>query len=66
MTMHTSSDAIRRTSVAQVQGVRWDESMRRMLADGFDTFYEVGPGRVLTGLHKRIDRKTPCTYVPAL
>ena len=40
-------------------GVRWEDSMRRMLADGFDTFYEIGPGRVLTGLLKRIDRKTP-------
>ncbi len=47
------------------QGVRWEDSMRRMLADGFDTFYEIGPGRVLTGLLKRIDRKTPCTNVPA-
>ena len=57
---------IRATLVAQViQGVRWDDSMRRMLADGFDTFYEIGPGRVLTGLLKRIDRKTPCTSVPA-
>ena len=54
------------TLAAQVtQGVRWDDSMRRMLADGFDTFYEIGPGRVLTGLLKRIDRKTPCTSVPA-
>jgi len=63
---HDSPDDLRRTLVAQVlQGVRWEDSMRRMLADGFDTFYEVGPGRVLTGLLKRIDRKTPCTSVPS-
>jgi [acyl-carrier-protein] S-malonyltransferase len=62
---HSDPDDIRRTLVAQVlQGVRWEDSMRRMLADGFDTFYEIGPGRVLTGLLKRIDRKTPCTSVP--
>ena len=63
---HTEPDDLRRTLVAQViGGVRWEESMRRMLADGYDTFYEIGPGRVLTGLLKRIDRKTPCTSVPA-
>jgi [acyl-carrier-protein] S-malonyltransferase len=63
---HDDPDDIRRTLVAQVlQGVRWEDSMRRMLADGFDTFYEIGPGRVLTGLLKRIDRKTPCTSIPA-
>ena len=63
---HNDPDDIRRTLVAQVlQGVRWEDSMRRMLADGFDTFYEIGPGRVLTGLLKRIDRKTPCTSMPA-
>ncbi len=63
---HSDPDDIRQTLVAQVlQGVRWEDSMRRMLADGFDTFYEIGPGRVLTGLLKRIDRKTPCTSVPA-
>jgi [acyl-carrier-protein] S-malonyltransferase len=63
---HPDPDDIRRTLVAQVlHGVRWEDSMRRMLADGFDTFYEIGPGRVLTGLLKRIDRKTPCTSIPA-
>ena len=50
-TPHSDPDDIRRTLVAQVfEGVRWEDSMRRMLADGFDTFYEIGPGRVLTGL----------------
>ncbi len=63
---HSDPDDLRRTLVAQViGGVRWEDSMRRMLADGFDTFYEIGPGRVLTGLLKRIDRKIPCTSIPA-
>jgi [acyl-carrier-protein] S-malonyltransferase len=57
---------IKNTLAVQVtQGVLWERSMRRMLADGFDSFYEIGPGRVLTGLLKRIDRKTPCTSIPA-
>ncbi len=65
-TPHFDPNDIRDTLVAQVlQGVRWEDSIRRMLADGFDTFYEIGPGRVLTGLLKRIDRKTSCTSIPA-
>jgi [acyl-carrier-protein] S-malonyltransferase len=65
-TPHVDPDDIRRTLVAQVlRGVRWEDSIRQMLADGFDTFYEIGPGRVLTGLLKRIDRKIPCTSIPA-
>jgi [acyl-carrier-protein] S-malonyltransferase len=63
---HTDADDIRRILVAQVlQSVRWEDSMRRMIADGFDTFYEIGPSRVLTGLLRRIDRKVPCTAIPA-
>ncbi len=63
---HFEPDALRDSLVRQVlSGVRWEDSMRAMLADGFDAFYEVGPGRVLTGLLKRIDRKTPCTAIPA-
>ena len=63
---HQSPQDLRATLVAQViRGVRWDDSIRRMMLDGFDTFYEIGPGRVLTGLLKRIDRKVRCTSVPA-
>jgi [acyl-carrier-protein] S-malonyltransferase len=63
---HDDPEDLRKTLVAQViQGVRWDDSMRRMLADGYDSFYEIGPGRVLNGLLKRINRRTPCTNVPA-
>jgi [acyl-carrier-protein] S-malonyltransferase len=58
--------SIRETLARQVTcPVLWEPSVRRMLADGFDTFFEVGPGRVLTGLMKRIDRKISCTSVPA-
>lgn len=63
---HQDPAEIRRILVNQVlHRVRWEESMRRMLADGFDTFYEIGPGRVLAGLLKRIERKIPCTNIQA-
>lgn len=48
---------IRETLMTQVmKPVLWEPSMRKMLADGIDTFIEVGPGKVLSGLVKRIDR----------
>ncbi len=63
---HEEPDSIRRKLADQVtSGVLWEALMRRMLADGFDAFYEIGPGRVLTGLLKRIDRKTTCENIPA-
>jgi len=40
--------------------VLWSEIVRRMLADGFDTFVEVGTGTVLCGLVRRIDRDAVC------
>lgn len=60
------ADSIRSKLAAQVtQPVRWADCMRNMISAGFDQFYEIGPGRVLTGLLKRIDRGVPCTSVPA-
>jgi len=36
--------------------VRWEESVRELIEQGVNTFVEVGPGRVLTGLLRQIDR----------
>lgn len=40
--------------------VRWQEIVENMIEDGYSNFYEVGPGKVLKGLQKRINRKIPC------
>jgi [acyl-carrier-protein] S-malonyltransferase len=51
----TDPDAIRNALVRQVTGtVRWRESVARMASDGIDSFIEVGAGKVLSGLVKRI------------
>ena len=43
--------------------VRWEDSVRLMLDLGIEEFYEIGPGKVLKGLMKRIARKVPCTTI---
>ena len=51
----TDADDIRANLAAQINHpVRWEESMARLVADGFDTFIEVGVGTVLAGLMRRI------------
>src|SRR5262249_17955391 len=62
----TGPNEIRRLLVRQVvQPVLWEQIMRGLLADRFDRFYEIGPGRVLAGLLKRVNRKVECLNVTA-
>lgn len=61
---HNDAAELKEILVRQVVSpVRWEDCIRAMLAAGIDEFYEIGPGRVLTGLMKRINRKIPCTNV---
>ena len=53
----SSGDEAREGLVRQVTlPVRWEESVRELIDQGVNTFVEVGPGRVLTGLLRQIDR----------
>jgi [acyl-carrier-protein] S-malonyltransferase len=56
---HAASVAPRWLTEQLTCPVRWCESMERLLAEGFDQFVEIGPGRVLTGLMKKISRRSP-------
>jgi [acyl-carrier-protein] S-malonyltransferase len=48
-----------------VEPVLWEETMRGLLESGCERFYEIGPGRVLAGLLKRVQRKADCRNVTA-
>jgi [acyl-carrier-protein] S-malonyltransferase len=48
-----------------VEPVLWEQSLRGLLAAGCDRFYEIGPGRVLAGLLKRVQRKVEIRNVAA-
>lgn len=55
--LYPSFKEIQRLLVAQVsQPVRWHESMVKAISMGVETSYELGPGKVLSGLMRRIDR----------
>ena len=53
----TDCTRVKELLARQVSGtVRWRETMERMLAEGVDTFVEIGPGKTLAGFLRRIDR----------
>ena len=61
---HTDPDEIRGLLARQVVGVvEWNASMSYLLSTGVRAVWEVGPGRVLRGLMKRIDRSIACSGV---
>ncbi|QKT05099.1 ACP S-malonyltransferase [Ectothiorhodospiraceae bacterium 2226] len=65
---HSEPGQIRDALVRQLYSpVRWVETVQRMAADGVDRVIECGPGKVLAGLNKRIDRslQTLCVQDPA-
>ena len=56
----TNPDEIKENLVAQLTApVRWTQTMQQMIADGVSSFTEVGPGKVLQGLVKKVDRQMP-------
>jgi [acyl-carrier-protein] S-malonyltransferase len=63
---HTNPAEVKSLLVRQVLNpVRWEETIRNLLADAVERFYEIGPGKVLAGLLKRINRKTECKNIQA-
>ncbi len=63
---HTNPTEIGPLLVRQVlQPVQWEKTMRNLLAAGVERFYEIGPGRVLAGLLKRVERKANCQNIQA-
>ncbi len=60
----TSADAARDALIRQVTGsVKWEPSVRLLIEKGASLFVEVGPGKVLWGLMRQIDRSTTCLTV---
>jgi [acyl-carrier-protein] S-malonyltransferase len=54
---HKNAESIRLRLVEQVtNSVRWEESMRQLIAEGFTRFIELGPGSALSGFMKRINK----------
>ena len=58
----TDPAEIKESLIAQLTApVRWTQSIQQMIKDGGSTFIEVGPGKVLQGLMRKIDRSVTAT-----
>ncbi|NLX73144.1 MAG: ACP S-malonyltransferase [Bacteroidales bacterium] len=62
----TDPAEIKKNLIAQLTApVRWTQSVQNMLADGASHFTEIGPGKVLTGLIRKIDKNAECENISA-
>jgi [acyl-carrier-protein] S-malonyltransferase len=60
----TEPAEVRDALIRQVSSpVRWLQSMRLLIEEGTSTFVEVGPGKVLTGLMRQINREAACLNI---
>ncbi len=60
----TNPEEIKKNLIKQLTApVRWTQSVQQMIADGATEFYEVGPGKVLLGLLRKIDRSVQGTKI---
>lgn len=63
----TDASVVKELLTRQVSSsVRWEQSIRRMLEEGVDTFIEIGPGRTLTGFMKKIDKNAKAFNIETL
>ena len=60
----TNSDNIKSLLIQQIEKpVKWRESINYMIGSGINKFIEIGPGKVLSGLIKRIDRNVKINHI---
>jgi [acyl-carrier-protein] S-malonyltransferase len=61
--MHTAEEIKTDLGSQLISRVRWNESMQSLLAQGVTRCFEIGSGKVLSGLMRRIDRSIPTTPI---
>ena len=60
----TDAESIKRELLSQVCGtVQWKDTIEYMVGSGVDRFLEIGPGRALSGMVKRINRRAKISNV---
>jgi len=60
----TDASEVKTLLMRQVySSVRWQQSIEAMIADGVDTFVEVGPGKTLSGFMRKINKEMKCINI---